>query len=84
VVGSALGGMPELIVPGVTGELVPPNDPKALARGLRPYVADPARAFAMRERARASIVAEFAPERHLERLDALYVAATRTMQRAAA
>jgi glycosyltransferase involved in cell wall biosynthesis len=84
VVGSALGGMPELIVPGVTGDLVPPNDPTALARALQPYVADPERAFAMRESARASIVAEFAPERHLERIDALYVAAARTLLPAAA
>ena len=51
-----LGGMPELIEPGVTGDLVPANDPHALAAALRPYVTDPARGFAMRDRARATIV----------------------------
>jgi len=84
VVGSALGGMPELIDPGVTGDLVPANNPAALAAALRPYVASPERAFAMRDAARASIVAEFAPERHLERIAALYGVAERMLQPAAA
>ncbi len=84
VIGSDLGGMPELIEPGATGELVPANDPPALAAALTPYVRDPARAFAMRERARATIVAEFAPQRHLDRIRAMYAVAERTMQPRAA
>lgn len=84
VVGSALGGMPELIQPGVTGDLVPANDPSALAAALRPYIADPGRGFAMRDRARATIVAEFSPQRHLTRIDAMYDEATRMLQRRAA
>ena len=39
VVGSDLGGMPELIEPGATGELVPANDPPALAAALTPTCA---------------------------------------------
>jgi len=31
VIASAVGGLPEVVVDGVTGLLVPPNDPKALA-----------------------------------------------------
>jgi glycosyltransferase involved in cell wall biosynthesis len=84
VVGSALGGMPELIDPGVTGDLVAANDHVALAAALRPYVADPARAFAMRDSARASIVSEFAPQRHLERIGEAYAVAARALQPAAA
>jgi glycosyltransferase involved in cell wall biosynthesis len=84
VVGSDLGGMPELIEPGATGDLVPANDPHALAATLRPYVADPAHGFAMRDRARATIVAEFSPQRHLERIDAMYAMAMRTTQPRAA
>ena len=84
VVGSALGGMPELIQPGVTGDLVPANDPSALAAALGPYMADPGRGFAMRNRARATIVAEFSPQRHLARIDAMYGEATRMLQRRAA
>jgi glycosyltransferase involved in cell wall biosynthesis len=84
VVGSALGGMPELIESGVTGDLVPANDPHALAGALSPYLRDPGRAFAMRDRARATIVSEFSPERHLERISATYALAARTLQPRAA
>jgi len=84
VIGSDLGGMPELIEPGATGELVPANDPSSLAAALTPYVRDPARAFAMRDRARATIVTEFAPQRHLDRIGAMYAVAERTMRPRAA
>jgi glycosyltransferase involved in cell wall biosynthesis len=79
VVGSTLGGMPELIEPGVTGELVPANDPRALAAALAPLLRDPERAFSMREAARTAIVSKFSPERHLERISATYDLAARTM-----
>ena len=79
VVGSALGGMPELIEPGVTGELVRENDPHALAEALTPYVRDPGHGYSMRDAARASIVSEFSPERHLARISATYAVAKRTM-----
>ena len=62
-----------------TGELVPANDPHALAVALTPYVSDPGRAFSMRDRARSTIVSEFSPERHLERITATYALAARTM-----
>jgi glycosyltransferase involved in cell wall biosynthesis len=84
VVGSALGGMPELIEPGATGELVPANDPHALAVALTPYLRDPGHAFSMRDRARATIVSKFSPERHLERISATYALAARAMQQRAA
>lgn len=84
VVGSALGGMPELIEAGATGDLVPADDPAALAAALLPYVADPDHGFAMRDRARATIVAEFSPRRHLDRIEAIYDEATRVLQRRAA
>jgi glycosyltransferase involved in cell wall biosynthesis len=80
VVGSDLGGMPELIEPGKTGDLVPPNDPPALAAALRPYVSDPGLGFAMRDRARATIVAEFSPERHLVRIGTTYHQAARAVR----
>jgi glycosyltransferase involved in cell wall biosynthesis len=43
VVGSAVGGLLDTIVPGTTGELVPPRDPQALAGALRELLADPER-----------------------------------------
>jgi glycosyltransferase involved in cell wall biosynthesis len=72
VVGSALGGLPELIDPGSTGALVPANDPVALSVALAPFIADPAYGMSMRTRARQHIVTEFSPQRHLERIDAAY------------
>ncbi len=84
VIGSALGGLPELVESGVTGELVPPSDPDALAAAMRPFLADPAHGWAMREQARERIRTEFSPERHLELLQRVYAEAGATSVRAAA
>jgi glycosyltransferase involved in cell wall biosynthesis len=43
VVATAVGGIPELIEPGRTGELVPPNDPVALANELVRLLSSPSR-----------------------------------------
>jgi len=43
VVGSAVGGLLDTVLPGVTGELVPPRRPDLLAPVLRDLLADPAR-----------------------------------------
>lgn len=40
IVASNVGGLPELVDDGETGYLVPPSDPEALARRLRPLVVD--------------------------------------------
>lgn len=42
VVGTRVGGIPEVIDEGVTGLLVAPSDPAALAAALERYAADPA------------------------------------------
>jgi glycosyltransferase involved in cell wall biosynthesis len=43
VVGSAVGGLVDTVVPGVTGELVPPRRPDLLASTLADLLADPDR-----------------------------------------
>lgn len=55
VVGSAVGGLLDTVVPGVTGELVPPRRPDLLAPVLRDLLDDPARrdAYGRAGRARA-------------------------------
>jgi glycosyltransferase involved in cell wall biosynthesis len=84
VVGSDLGGLPELVDPGRTGALVPPDAPRALADALRPFLADPGHGWSMRESAIARVRSDFSPERHLERLDELYAQARVSRVRAAA
>ncbi len=72
VVATDLGGLPELIEDGVDGRCVPPDDPEALGEVLEALAGDPARALAMGRAARAKVERGFTPERHLERLDAVY------------
>jgi glycosyltransferase involved in cell wall biosynthesis len=72
VVGSTLGGIPELIDPGVDGTLAPPNDPHAWAGALRPFLEDPPSAVEMGRRARAKVEEHFSPAAHLARLDEIY------------
>ncbi len=43
VIGSAVGGIKHTVVDGVTGYLVPPNDPDGLARRIADLYADPQR-----------------------------------------
>ncbi|HTT51810.1 MAG TPA: glycogen synthase [Streptosporangiaceae bacterium] len=59
VVGSRVGGIPEVVADGETGLLVPPADPAALAAALNALVRDPARAAAMGAAGRKRAAAEF-------------------------
>ena len=72
VVGTALGGIPELIEPGVDGARVPPDDPDALAAAIRPFLDEPALAFTMGKAGRAKAERDHGPARHLERLFGVY------------
>ncbi len=59
VVGSRVGGIPEVVADGATGLLVPPDDPEALGLALSALVPDPARAAEMGRRGRERAIAEF-------------------------
>ncbi len=72
VVATAVGGNPELVEAGRTGDLVPASDPHALAAALRAYVDDPARINAHGKAARARIEAEFSLDRMVYRYRSLY------------
>jgi starch synthase len=72
VVASRVGGIPEVVVDGETGLLVPSEDPDALARAINELVADPARAARMGEAGRTRAVDDFGWDRVAEKTVALY------------
>ena len=43
VVSTTLAGIPEMVQPGVTGDLVSPNDPRSLARAIEQIINNPKR-----------------------------------------
>jgi glycosyltransferase involved in cell wall biosynthesis len=72
VVTTGLGGLPELVEPGVDGAIVPAGDPAALAAALTGILADPSLAAAMGKAGRAKVERDFAPDVHLVRLREVY------------
>ncbi|MEZ5178481.1 MAG: glycosyltransferase [Acidimicrobiales bacterium] len=69
VVATAVGPVPEMVIDGETGRLVPPSDPEALAGAIADLLADPVRAAGL-GRAGAKLVAPHfdtdAPVRQVE------------------
>jgi glycosyltransferase involved in cell wall biosynthesis len=56
---SRVAALPEIVEDGVTGFIVPPNDPAALRERLRALDADPDLAEAMGRRGREAVLARF-------------------------
>jgi glycosyltransferase involved in cell wall biosynthesis len=76
VIATRAGGVEEVVHDGVNGLLVEPGDVEALAGAIRRFVSDPALADALRANAAAS-VADYAPGRVYERLEAILERAAR-------
>ena len=72
VVASRVGGIPEVVEGGVTGLLVPPDDPASLADALNLLLRDPGRAAAMGLAGRERAVAEFSWDAVAAQTAALY------------
>jgi glycosyltransferase involved in cell wall biosynthesis len=72
VVATAVGGTPEIVVDGVTGLLVPPRDPAALADAITALVRDPDRARAMGEAGRRRVEEHFTADRMVAETLAIY------------
>jgi len=72
VVGSDVGGTPEIIRPGETGRLFPSGDAKALAHVIRQTLDEPEATRALCERGRAMVEARHGLDGMIETLDALY------------
>lgn len=69
---TGVGTFDDQVVDGVTGHLVPPSDPVALAAALEAMLSDPTRLADMAAAARAHVVANFAIEGEAAALNALY------------
>lgn len=63
---TAVGGVPEMLVDGVTGYLVPPRDDAALAEGIVNVLSDPDRARKMGRAARERVESEFTLRRSVD------------------
>ena len=72
VVASRVGGIPELVADGVTGLLVPPADPDALAAALLDLLDQPGRAMAFGKAARERIEQQYSFERMVAQFESLY------------
>jgi len=73
VIASAVGGLPEIVADGETGLVVPPADVGALADAIVALAGDLPRAAEMGAVGRVRALAEFTPERCVERIEALYL-----------
>jgi glycosyltransferase involved in cell wall biosynthesis len=76
VIATAVNGTPEAVEDGVTGYLVPPGDPVALAARLRSLAGDEERRREMGEAARRAFEGRFDADQMVERLLAVYRSAT--------
>jgi glycosyltransferase involved in cell wall biosynthesis len=72
VLGSDIGGIPELIVSGETGFLFPPNDPVALRSQLLRMMEQPALRMALGAAGRKRAVEHYSLEQHNRALIKLY------------
>jgi glycosyltransferase involved in cell wall biosynthesis len=72
VVATAVGGIPEVVLNGVTGVLVPPRDPSALANAIRRLLADPALMHEMGAAGRSRVQREFSSAAMVQRVMRIY------------
>jgi glycosyltransferase involved in cell wall biosynthesis len=71
VVGTICGSMPDFIVPGTTGELVPICKPAALGEAIVRVLADPERRRAMGIEGRKRFASQFSAEVNIPKIEAV-------------
>ncbi|SCL23679.1 Glycosyltransferase involved in cell wall bisynthesis [Micromonospora rhizosphaerae] len=74
VIGTNVGGIADTVVDGLTGDLVPPRDPRALGRAIRRLLADKLRRFAYATAALDRIRSRYSWKRCAQQLGAVYAA----------
>ncbi|CAN5686919.1 glycosyltransferase family 4 protein [soil metagenome] len=71
VISTPVAGVPEMVQPGVTGELVPPHGPPALAEAMQAVISDGARAQRLGDAGRRLAAEKFAIETNVGSLAAI-------------
>jgi glycosyltransferase involved in cell wall biosynthesis len=72
VIGSNVGGIPEIVQPGKTGRLFPVGDSAALARTIQEALSDQASTRSMAKRGRALVEQQYSLSAMLDCLESLY------------
>ena len=72
VVATGAGGVPEIVGHGITGLLVPPADPAALAAAILSLLEDPVRAVRLGAAGRRRAVSDFSLSGHVAAIERLY------------
>ncbi len=72
VVATAVGGIPEVVLNGETGFLVPPRNPDALARAIGELLHNPQKAKEMGRRGRMRFEEKFTRKKMISEIEALY------------
>jgi glycosyltransferase involved in cell wall biosynthesis len=75
ILSTAVSAIPEFVTDGVSGRLVPPGNPAALAEAIIALAADPAARRRFAEAAHARLTAEFGMTAGIDRLEARLMAA---------
>ena len=73
VVASQVGGVPEVVEDGVTGFLVPPGDPKALARAILKVMLNKELAIELGKNGRSRVERMFVIEEHIPEMEKVYL-----------
>jgi len=81
VVATAVGGVPELVIDGETGWLVPPRDPHALAQAIREALSNPAEARRRADNAYRHLLTHFTVEKQAEAWEKALQAAVENWQK---
>jgi glycosyltransferase involved in cell wall biosynthesis len=82
VVASRVGGIPEIVVPGQTGILVPPADSEALADGVIGLLGNAVQRGAMGRAGRQRVLEEFSPNSQMARIESVFARVARPRQAA--
>lgn len=72
VIASDVGGLPDVVRDGITGALVPPEDPSALARALIDLLAEPQRQRAWGAAGRTWVIERYTWDDSVDRMMAVY------------